>query len=61
MKKVRCDYKIWHAVLGWKCKFILKGFLMVSRHEYSSKASALRALKRLAAKLHIELGGEINE
>lgn len=60
MKKVRCDYEIWKRSDEYHEGTLQTDYFAINlRSVYKTKASALRALKRLATKLNIELGREI--
>ena len=61
MKKVKCNYEIEEVIgrKGWVAWTIHSEFYLEVKKAYRTKAGVLKALKRLTAKLNIELGGEV--
>lgn len=60
MKKVRCDYKIEENHKGEYDVWIsTEDFYLEPNKTYKTRVGAIKALKRLATKLNIELGEEV--
>lgn len=58
--KVRCDYKLGRGCFdAWIVWIDTDTFYLQLNKDYKTKAGAIKALKRLAKKLNIELGKEL--